>query len=67
MASNDLTATTEDTVTNAVDVQTKHVTVGDVSYAYRELRPAHLADPTPVLFLASLSRHVGRLGSGVCR
>jgi len=41
----------EDTVTNAVDVQTKHVTVGDVSYAYRELRPAHLADPTPVIFL----------------
>lgn len=38
-------------MTNAIDVQTKHVTVGDVSYAYRELRPAHLADPTPVVFL----------------
>lgn len=38
-------------MTNAIDVATKHVTVGDVSYAYRELRPTHLADPTPVIFL----------------
>lgn len=38
-------------MTNAIDVATKHVTVGDVSYAYRELRPTHPADPTPVIFL----------------
>lgn len=38
-------------MTNATNVETKHVNVGDVSYAYRELRPAQLADPTPVIFL----------------
>jgi pimeloyl-ACP methyl ester carboxylesterase len=36
---------------NATNVETKHLKVGDVSYAYRELRPANLADPTPLLFL----------------
>lgn len=38
-------------MTNAATVETKHLKVGDVSYAYRELRPAGLADPTPVIFL----------------
>ena len=38
-------------MTNATNVETKHLKVRDVSYAYRELRPAKLADPTPVLFL----------------
>ena len=38
-------------MTNATNVETKHLKVGDVSYAYRELRPARLADPTPVVFL----------------
>ncbi len=38
-------------MTNATNVETKHLKVGDVSYAYRELRPAKLADPTPVVFL----------------
>lgn len=38
-------------MSNATTVETKHVSVGDVSYAYRELRPAQLADPTPVVFL----------------
>ena len=38
-------------MTSATIVETKHLRVGDVSYAYRELRPAQLADPTPVLFL----------------
>lgn len=38
-------------MTNATNVETKHLTVADVSYAYRELRPAELADPTPVVFL----------------
>jgi pimeloyl-ACP methyl ester carboxylesterase len=41
----------EVTVTNAATVETKHINVNGVSYAYRELRPAKLADPTPVLFL----------------
>lgn len=36
---------------NATTVETKHLTVGGVSYAYRELRPVQLADPTPVIFL----------------
>jgi len=36
---------------NAKNVETKHLKVGDVSYAYRELRPVKLADPTPVVFL----------------
>ena len=36
---------------NATNVETKHLKVGDVSYAYRELRPAKLADLTPVIFL----------------
>jgi pimeloyl-ACP methyl ester carboxylesterase len=36
---------------SATTVETKHLKVGDVSYAYRELRPAKLADPTPVIFL----------------
>jgi len=40
-----------DTMTNAINVETKHLKVGEVSYAYRELRPAKLADPTPVVFL----------------
>ena len=38
-------------MTNATNVETKHLKVGDVSYAYRELRPAKLADSTPVVFL----------------
>jgi pimeloyl-ACP methyl ester carboxylesterase len=38
-------------MTNATTVETKHLQVGNVSYAYRELRPAKLADPTPVVFL----------------
>ena len=38
-------------MTNATNVETKHLKVGDVSYAYRELRPAKLVDPTPVVFL----------------
>ncbi len=38
-------------MTSATTVETKRLQVGDVSYAYRELRPAKLADPTPVLFL----------------
>ena len=38
-------------MTNATNVETKHLRVGDVSYAYRELRPATLVDPTPVVFL----------------
>ena len=38
-------------MTDATNVETKHLKVGDVSYAYRELRPAKLADPTPVVFL----------------
>ena len=38
-------------MTNATNVDTKHLRVGDVSYAYRELRPAQLTDPTPVVFL----------------
>ena len=38
-------------MTSATTTETKHLKVGDVSYAYRELRPAKLADPTPVLFL----------------
>jgi pimeloyl-ACP methyl ester carboxylesterase len=38
-------------MTNATNVETKHLKVGDVSYAYRELRPAKLADPTPLVFL----------------
>lgn len=37
-------------MTSATTVETKHLKVGDVSYAYRELRPARLADPTPVIF-----------------
>lgn len=36
---------------DATTVETKHLKVGDVSYAYRELRPAKLVDPTPVVFL----------------
>ena len=36
---------------NATDVETKHLNVGAVSYAYRELRPTQLADPTPLVFL----------------
>lgn len=36
---------------NASNVETKHVNVGEVRYAYRELRPAQPADPTPVVFL----------------
>lgn len=36
---------------NATTVETKHIQVGPVSYAYRELRPAALVDPTPVVFL----------------
>jgi pimeloyl-ACP methyl ester carboxylesterase len=38
-------------MSNATTVETKHLQVGNVSYAYRELRPAKPADPTPVLFL----------------
>jgi pimeloyl-ACP methyl ester carboxylesterase len=38
-------------MSNAINVETKHLKVGDVSYAYRELRPTTLADPTPVIFL----------------
>nr|WP_297383408.1 alpha/beta hydrolase [uncultured Roseateles sp.] len=38
-------------MTNAATVETKHLAVGAVNYAYRELRPAKLADPTPVVFL----------------
>lgn len=38
-------------MTNATSVETKHLQVGEVSYAYRELRPAQLKDPTPVVFL----------------
>ena len=38
-------------MTNATDVETKHLKAGDVSYAYRELGPAKLADATPVVFL----------------
>ena len=38
-------------MSNATNVETKHLRVGDVSYAYRELRPTNLADPTPVVFL----------------
>ena len=38
-------------MTNAATVETKHLKVGDVSYAYRELRPAKLTDPTPLVFL----------------
>jgi pimeloyl-ACP methyl ester carboxylesterase len=38
-------------VINTTTVETKHLPVGDVSYAYRELRPATLVDPTPVVFL----------------
>lgn len=38
-------------MTTATNVQTRHLEVGDVSYAYRELRPAKLEDPTPVVFL----------------
>ena len=38
-------------MTNATNVETKHLKVGDVGYAYRELRPAKLADPTPLVFL----------------
>jgi pimeloyl-ACP methyl ester carboxylesterase len=38
-------------MTSATNVETRHLKVGDVSYAYRELRPARLADPTPVVFL----------------
>ena len=38
-------------MSNATNVETKHLKVGDVSYAYRELRPTNLADPTPVVFL----------------
>lgn len=33
------------TLSNATNVETKHLKVGDVSYAYRELRQAKLADP----------------------
>src|SRR5438552_11956223 len=40
-----------ETMSNATNVETKHLKVGDVSYAYRELRPTNLADPTPVVFL----------------
>lgn len=35
----------------SVEVETKYAEVGDVRYAYRELRPAQLADPTPLVFL----------------
>jgi len=38
-------------MTNATNVETKHLKVGNVSYAYRELRPVKLADSTPVVFL----------------
>jgi len=38
-------------MSNATNVETKHLRVGDVSYAYRELRPTNLADSTPVVFL----------------
>lgn len=38
-------------MTQATTVETKHLKVGAVSYAYRELRPPELADPTPVVFL----------------
>ena len=38
-------------MTNATNVETQHLKVGDVSYAYRELRSAKLADSTPVVFL----------------
>src|SRR5690242_11975991 len=40
-----------ETMTNATNVETQHLKVGDVSYAYRELCPAKLVDPTPVVFL----------------
>lgn len=36
---------------SAINVETKYVEVGQVRYAYRELQPATLADPTPVVFL----------------
>lgn len=35
----------------AATAPTKYVDVGNVRYAYRELRPDHPADKTPVLFL----------------
>lgn len=38
-------------MTNAATVETRHLKVGSVSYAYRELRPSGLTDPTPVVFL----------------
>ena len=38
-------------MTNATNVETKHLKVGDVSYAYRELCPVKRADPTPLVFL----------------
>ena len=38
-------------MTDATNVETKHLNVGDVSYAYRELRPAKPPDATPVVFL----------------
>ena len=31
-------------MTNATNVETKHLKVGDVSYAYRELRPTALVE-----------------------
>lgn len=36
---------------SAINVETNYVVVGEVRYAYRELQPAWLADPTPVVFL----------------
>ena len=38
-------------MTDATNVETKHLNVGDVSYAYRELRSAKPVDATPVVFL----------------
>ena len=35
----------------SVEIQTNYVEVGDVRYAYRELRPEHPADSTPLVFL----------------
>jgi pimeloyl-ACP methyl ester carboxylesterase len=40
-----------DITMSATTVNTQHLRVGDVSYAYRELRPLTLVDPTPVVFL----------------
>jgi pimeloyl-ACP methyl ester carboxylesterase len=43
--------TVSSAIPNATTVQIEQVEVGDRRYAYRQLRPSHPVDPTPVVFL----------------